>query len=128
MRTGNSSAAWLVVPGVRSTCTAGGAALVDPNVGHYYTLNGVAARVWVTIEGSPWGIATEDIVDVLETHFEGPRKELERDASDCLAELQLAGLAGEKVVAGDESSADPASPRHRAGRESTSLGMRGAEP
>jgi len=111
----HSNVKWSISPGVRSTCTADGAALVDPKVGHYYTLNGVAARVWVTIETSPSGIAAEDIVDLLETHFEVPREELERDTAQCLADLQLAGLAGEKVIAGDESSADRVSSSSQSG-------------
>jgi len=54
--------------------------------------------MWVTIEGSPAGISFDGIVDALETHFTVSREELERDASDCLAHLQLASLVQEKVV------------------------------
>ncbi len=42
--------------------------------------------------------AAHSVVDVLETHFAVSREELERDTSDCLAELELAGLVQEKVV------------------------------
>ncbi len=72
--------------------------LLDIKDGCCYNLNGVAARVWVTIAGSPSGISFDGIVDALETHFTVSREELERDASDCLAELELAGLVQEKVV------------------------------
>ncbi len=72
--------------------------LLDIKDGCCYSLNGVAACVWVTLEGSPGGISFDGIVDALETHFTVSREELERDASDCLAELELAGLVQEKVV------------------------------
>jgi len=89
---------WLVSPGVRSTNIGDGAVLLDVEEGLCYSLDGVAAQVWVTIEGSPAGISLEGVVDVLETHFTVSREELERDASHCLAELELAGLVQEKVV------------------------------
>jgi AraC-like DNA-binding protein len=99
-------AEWLVFSGVRSCYSQDGAVLLDLRHGHYYTLNGVAARVWAVIETSPSGIAAEDIVDALETHFKAPREELERDAAQCLADLQQAGLARQKVAVSDESSLD----------------------
>jgi hypothetical protein len=46
-----------------------GAVLFDIKDGCCYSLNGVAARVWITIEGSSAGISFDGIVDVLETHF-----------------------------------------------------------
>ncbi len=89
---------WSVSPGVRSIYAEDGAVLLDIKDECCYSLNGVAARVWVTIEGSPAGINFDGIVDALETHFTVSREELERDASDCLAELELSGLVQEKVV------------------------------
>jgi hypothetical protein len=89
---------WLVSPGVRSIYAEDGAVLLDIKHGCCYSLDGVAAQVWVTIEGSPAGISLEGAVDVLETHFTVSREELERDASDCLAQLQRADLVQEKVV------------------------------
>jgi hypothetical protein len=89
---------WLVSPGVRSTYIGDGAVLLNVKEGLCYSLDGVAAQVWVTIEGSTAGISLEGVVDVLETHFTVSREELERDATDCLAQLQLAGLVQEKVV------------------------------
>jgi hypothetical protein len=97
VNTGNSDR-WLVSPGVRSTYIGDGAVLLNVKEGLCYSLDGVAAQVWVTIEGSPTGISLEGVVGVLETHFTLSREELERGASDCLAELKLAGLVQEKVV------------------------------
>ncbi len=97
VNTGDSDR-WLISPGVRSTYIGDGAVLVDVEEGPCYSLDGVAAQVWVTIQGSPAGISLEGVEDVLETHFTVSREELERDASDCLAKLQLAGLVQEKVV------------------------------
>ncbi len=91
---------WLVSPGVRSIYAEHGAVLLDIKDGCWYSLNGVAAGVWVTIEGSPAGITFDGIVDVLETHFRVARGEVERDARDCLAGLQLAGLVRKKVAGG----------------------------
>ena len=95
---GVDTTGWLVSPSVRSIYAEDGAVLLDIKDGCCYSLNGVAARVWVTIEGSPAGISFDGIVDALETHFTVSREELERDASDCLAELELAGLVQERVV------------------------------
>ena len=61
---------------------------------------GVAARVWVTIEESPAGITFDGVVDALETHFRVVRGEVGRDARDCLAGLQIAGLVRKKVAGG----------------------------
>lgn len=115
MKSCNSSAIWLVVPGVRLTWSAGGAALLNIKQGHCYRLNQIAARVWVTIDTCPSGIAAGDIVDVLETHFERPRKELERYTTQSLADLQIAGLVREKVVAADESSVERVYPSSQDG-------------
>jgi Coenzyme PQQ synthesis protein D (PqqD) len=83
---------WVVSPGVRSTCVEDGAVLLDIKNGRCYSLNPVAARVWVAIEGSPEGISLADIVDILEMHFEVPRPEMERDTADCLKKLQRKSL------------------------------------
>jgi AraC-like DNA-binding protein len=99
-------AGWLVSPGVRSIYAEGGAVLLDIKDGCCYSLNGVAACVWVTLEGSPGGISFDGIVDVLETHFNLPREALERAARDCLADLQQVALLGEKIAGGEESCVD----------------------
>jgi AraC-like DNA-binding protein len=107
------SAEWLVSSGVRSRYSQAGAVLLDFERGHYYALNGFAARVWAVIETSPSGIAVEDIVDALETHFEVPREELKRNVTQCLEDLQLAGLIRKGVAVIDESSVDGISPSSR---------------
>jgi AraC-like DNA-binding protein len=99
-------AEWLVSPGVRYSYSQDGAVLVDLRHGHYYKLNGVATRVWATVETSPSGITAENIVDVLQTHFKAPREELEREAEQCLADLQRAGLVRDRVAASDASCVD----------------------
>jgi len=106
----------LVSPGVRSIYAEHGAVLLDIKDGCCYSLNGVAARVWVTIEGSPAGIGFEGIVDVLEIHFNLTREALEPIARDCLADLELAALVGEKVAAGEESYVHPMHPSSPTGR------------
>ena len=93
-------ARWLASPEVRSTRTGSGAVVLNTKNGLYYRLKPGAARVWVVIEGSPTGIGFEGIVDVLETHFTVSREELDRNARNCLAELQLAGLVRRRVAAG----------------------------
>jgi AraC-like DNA-binding protein len=97
-------AEWLVSPGIRSSRLREGAVLLDIRHGRYYTLNGFASRVWATIEASPLGIEVEGLVGVLKMHF--PWEGLERDAVQCLAVLQSAGLVGERVAASDESGID----------------------
>jgi methylphosphotriester-DNA--protein-cysteine methyltransferase len=99
-------AEWLVCSGIRSRYSQAGAVLLDFRRGHYYTLNRFAARAWLVIEASPSGIALEDIVDALETHFEVQREELEREAAQCLADLQRESLARRRLAASEESSAD----------------------
>jgi len=87
---------WLVSPGVRSTYIGDGAVLLNVKEGFCYSLDGVAAQVWVTIEGSPAGISFKGIVDVLETHSTLIREELESAARDCVGALRLAGLVQQK--------------------------------
>jgi len=88
-----NNATWSISPQVRSTYTEDGAVLLDIGKGLCYSLNRVAARVWVTIELSPGGITLEGIVDALESHFEIPREQLERDAGKHLEDLRQVGLA-----------------------------------
>jgi hypothetical protein len=86
------SVKWFASPGVSATFAEDGVLLLDIKRGTCYRLNAVAARLWVTIEACPEGILTADIVDVLETHFEVTREVLERDAAECLDNLQGLGL------------------------------------
>jgi len=124
---------WLVAPGVRSIYAEDGALLLDIKNGCCYSLNGVAARVLVTIEGSPAGISFDGIVDVLETHFDVTRDALERAARDCLADLQLADLVGEKVAGGEEPYMHPRLPssatwRLRESRQDEDRAIIGKQP
>jgi AraC-like DNA-binding protein len=107
---------WLVSPGVRSMYAEDGAVVLDIKHGCCYSLNGVAAHVWVTIEGSPAGITFDGIVDVLESHLSLTREALERAARDCLADLQLAALVGKKVAGDEEPYATPILPSSPTGR------------
>jgi len=83
-----NSVKWAVSSHVRATYTADGAALLDIDKGMFYSLNEVGARIWVTIETCTTGITLETIVGALETHYEIPRQQLERDTAKCLEDLQ----------------------------------------
>lgn len=83
---------WRISEDVRSTYTADGAVLLDIKKGLCYSMNAVAARVWVTIEASQSGISLEGIVGALETHFKVSRQELESDTAECLGKLERMGL------------------------------------
>lgn len=107
---------WLASPDVRSIYAEDGAVLLDIKHGCCYSLNAVAACVWVTIEGSPVGISFDGIIDVLEIHITVTREELQHATRDCLADLQLAGLVGEKVAGGEESYVDLMPPSSSSGR------------
>ena len=88
----NHSAAWRISPEVRTTYSEDGAVLLDINKGICYSLNSVAAQIWVTVESSEAGVTIEDIVDAIETHFKVPRQELKCDTAECLNKLQRMGL------------------------------------
>lgn len=93
----SDSAKWLPAPGVRSAYTQDGAVLFDINKGLCYSLDPVAAQIWVTIEGNQVGITLEGIVDALETHFPIPRQRLESDTANWLNKLQLLGLVDQPI-------------------------------
>jgi len=83
---------WLVSPNVRSSYAEDSALLLDVKKGLSYRLNVLGVQVWVAIEQSPGGITLKGIVDVLETRFSVPRKQLESDTADCLDKLRELGL------------------------------------
>ena len=87
METTKNTVKWTVSSHVRATYTADGAALLDIDKGMFYSLNEVGARIWVTIETSTTGITLESIVGALETHYQIPRQQLERDTAKCLEDL-----------------------------------------
>jgi hypothetical protein len=53
-----------------------GVFLVDLDDKFCYGLDALGAQTWITIETSPSGIAFDDILDALETHFDSPRNQL----------------------------------------------------
>jgi len=53
-----------------------GVFLVDLDDEFCYGLDALGAQTWITIETSPSGIAFDDILDALETHFDSPRNQL----------------------------------------------------
>ncbi len=53
-----------------------GVLLLDIEDHFYYSLDRLGAQIWITIETSPSGMAFDDILDALETHFDGPRNQL----------------------------------------------------
>ena len=65
-------------------------ALLDPVVGHYYTLNTVGARIWQLLcaETLPYEILT-----ILRQEFDAPQGEIEQDLARLLQELTTARLA-----------------------------------
>jgi len=83
---------WLISPEVRTTYSEDGAVLLDINKGLCYSLNPVAARIWVTIEKSQAGISLDGIVGALETHFNVPRHQLGGDIEEYLSKLEHMGL------------------------------------
>jgi len=88
----NQLTTWRISPEVRATYSEDGAVLLDINKGLCYSLNPVAARVWVTIETSQAGITLDGIVGALETHFEVPRHKLGDDIAKYLTKLEDMGL------------------------------------
>ncbi len=88
----NQLATWRISPEVRATYSEDGAVLLDISKGLCYSLNPVAARIWVTIETSRTGITLDGIVGALETHFEVPRHKLGDDIATYLSKLEQIGL------------------------------------
>ncbi len=67
-----------------------GVLLLDMEDHFYYSLDRLGSQILITIETSPSGIAFDDILDALETHFDAPRNQL---ADDLRVRLQrLRGL------------------------------------
>jgi len=83
---------WRISPEVRTTYSEDGAVLLDINKGLCYSLNPVAARIWVTLETSQAGITLDGIVGALETHFNVPRQKLGSDIAEYLSKLEHMGL------------------------------------
>jgi len=69
-----------------------GVLLLDMEDHFYYSLDRVGAQIWITIETSHSGIAFDDILDVLETHFDAPRNQLADDLRVRLQRLSALGF------------------------------------
>ena len=89
-------AEWVASPGIRAKHAENGALLVHITDGHHYALNRIAARILAAIMTSPAGIAAQDLVDVLDTHFDASRQTLQRETLQCLAYLERTALIHEK--------------------------------
>jgi hypothetical protein len=88
----DKDAGWSISPEVRATYSEDGAVLLDIRKGLCYSLDPVAARVWVTMESSQTGIDLQGLVDVMETHYKVSREQLERDIAEYLSKLEHMGL------------------------------------
>jgi len=69
-----------------------GVLLLDMEDHFYYSLDRLGAQIWITIETSPSGIAFDDILDALETHFDAPRNQLADDLCVRLQRLRALGF------------------------------------
>jgi len=80
---------WKICSNIRSSMDSNGVLLLDLEDHFYYSLNRLGAQIWITIETSPSGIAFDDILDALETHFAAPRIALQTisafNCNDCIS-------------------------------------------
>lgn len=88
----DKNAKWTIAPAVRATHSEDGAVLLDISKGRCYSLNAVAAHIWVVVETSQVGIALDGIVSALEPNFKVSRHVLESDTAECLEMLHRMGL------------------------------------
>lgn len=88
----DKDAVWLISSDVRATYSEDGAVLLDIRKGLCYSLDPVAARVWVTMESSQTGLDLQGLVDVMETHYKVSREQLEDDIAEYLSKLERMGL------------------------------------
>ncbi len=83
---------WKICPNIRSSMDSNGVLLLDMEDHFYYSLDRLGAQIWITVETSPSGIAFDDILDALETHFGGPRNQLADDLRARLQQLRALGF------------------------------------
>jgi hypothetical protein len=69
---------------VLATCGEGRTVLLDTRASRYWGLDEVAGEIWKQVEA---GRRVPEIVDALESRFDAPRTELERDTTDFLGKL-----------------------------------------
>src|SRR5260370_7113273 len=83
---------WKICSNIRSSMDSNGVLLLDMEDHFYYSLDRLGAQIWITIETSPSGIAFDDILDALETHFDAPRNHVPDDLRDRLQRLRALGF------------------------------------
>jgi len=83
---------WKTCSNIRSSMDSTGVLLLDMEDHFYYSLDQLGAQIWITIETSPSGIAFDDILDALETHFDAPRNQLAEDFRVRLQRLRALGF------------------------------------
>ena len=69
-----------------------GVLLLDMEDHFYYSLDRLGSQIWITIETSPSGIAFDDILHALETHFDASRNQLADDLCVRLQRLRALGF------------------------------------
>ena len=83
---------WKVCSSIQSSVSKDGVFLLDLADEFCYGLDALGAQIWITIETSPSGIAFDDILDVLEAHFDFPRSRLADDLRYKLQRLHTLGF------------------------------------
>ncbi len=78
-----------IEPHVRSMIDEDGAVLLDLRAGKYYSLNGVAAQIWIKAEE---GLAEVEILEHLSEVFQVESETLRRDLQGFVAGLARKGL------------------------------------
>lgn len=91
-----SRVTWVASQSVRATHSPDGCVLLDIERGLCYSLNVVAAHMWLAIEANQTGVTLEEIVSALASKFSVSREELETDAVECLEKLEQMGLVQRK--------------------------------
>ena len=76
-------------PHVRSMQDDEGAVLLDLKAGKYYSLNGIAARIWSQAEA---GQSLTAIVDNLQESYQASPEALQKDVTSFVSGLQQKGL------------------------------------
>lgn len=83
---------WKACPNIKSSVSKDGVFLLDLTDKFSYGLDELGAQIWITIESSPLGIKFDDILDVLQTHFDSPRNQLHDHLRFQLQRLRTLGF------------------------------------
>jgi coenzyme PQQ biosynthesis protein PqqD len=59
--------------------------LLDPDSGHYYTLDDVGGRIWELCDGSR---SVDEIADLLAAEYDAPAERIRADVIELLSELR----------------------------------------